>query len=102
MVGSIESQMTTKIENPNNLIQIGIIFKCIKAVMTIIIFTMNGVTNDYFVSVFFFTTSFCGLVYFSKAGYNMPYTPTADMCPDPEYYKVEMLRYKIEKDIIMK
>jgi len=62
-VASAETQLATKISDPSNLIQAGLIFKCIKAAMTIIVFTMNGVTNDYFVSVFFLTTSICGLVY---------------------------------------
>ena len=71
--------------------------------MTIIIFTMNGVTNDYFVSIFFMTTSICGLVYLSKAGYNMPDPPVSEGSTDQDYInQVLTLKYKIEKDIVMK
>ena len=95
-VASSESQLTTKIENPSSLVLAGLIFKSIKAVMTIIIFTMNGTINDYFVSVFFFSTSLCGLVYLQKCGYNYP------LKPKDNENQVYNLRCQIEKDIISK
>jgi len=55
--------------------------------MTIIIFSMNGNINDYMVSVFFFATSLCGLVYLSKCGYSFPEKPEHD-----ENDKVMLLR----------
>ena len=84
------------ITNLSSLIQAGLIFKCLKGGMTIIIFTMNGTINDYFVSTFFFATSACGLVYLSKCGYNFPLTPKDKQSEDPVY----ILRCQIEKDII--
>jgi hypothetical protein len=59
---------------------------------------MNGNINDYFVSVFFFATSLCGLVYLSKCGYNYPLKPKDKENEDPVYN----LRCQIEKDIISK
>ena len=53
--------------------------------MTIIIFTMNGTINDYFVSLFFFSTSVGGLVYLSKCGYNYPLKPKKEEEVDPVY-----------------
>ena len=83
-----ETQLGTKISDPSSLIQAGLIFKCIKAAMTITILSNNGVANDYFVITFFLTTSVCGLVYLSKGGYNIPPTPNADEDDD----KVLVLR----------
>ena len=77
--------MVRKIQNPSSLIQSGIFFKCIKAVMTIVIFTMNGTINDYFVTTFFFATSLGGLVYLNKCGYNYPAKPKNQEEIDPVF-----------------
>jgi len=77
-IASSESSLTQKIHDPSNMIQAGLVLKCIKAGMTITIFTMNGVPNDYFVSFFFLITSICGIIYLSKAGYDIPIKPKQD------------------------
>ena len=57
----------------------------LKAAMTIVIFTMNGTINDYFVSVFFLATSVGGWVYLWKCGYNNPLPPKDKETEDPVY-----------------
>jgi len=46
-----------------------LIFKILKAVMTIIVFSVNGNTNDLFVAFFFLTISANGIVYLNLCGY---------------------------------
>lgn len=65
--------------------------------MTIIVFTMNGTINDYFVAIFFFATSFGGLVYLQRCGFNKPIKPKLE-----ETDQVVQLRQQIEKDLISK
>jgi hypothetical protein len=67
-----------KVNDPTNILLAGLILKCLKACMTIIVFTMNGGSNDYFVTLFFVTTSVCGLVYLSKAGYSTLSAPKGE------------------------
>ena len=76
----------------------GLILKCFKACMTIIIFTLNGTSNDYFVIIFFLTTTVCGLTYLDKAGYSIPPNPSGEEEED----KVEELKRRIVIDTIMK
>jgi len=46
-----------------------VIFKILKAVMTIVVFSVNGNTNDVFVAFFFLTVSINGIIYLYLGGY---------------------------------
>ena len=74
-IAGAEEELTSKISDPSNMVQAGMVLKCIKTILAISIFTMNGATNDYFVSLFFIVTSLCGVVYLRNAGYNVPEKP---------------------------
>jgi hypothetical protein len=97
-IASSESSLMIKIADPSNMLLVGLILKCFKACMTIIIFTMNGTANDYFVTIFFLTTTVCGLTYLDKAGYSIPSNPQGEEEED----KVEELKRRIVVDTIMK
>jgi hypothetical protein len=44
-------------------------FKILKASMTIIVFSVNGNTNDFFVAWFFLAVSINGIIYLRMSGY---------------------------------
>ena len=49
-----------------------VVFKTLKALATIMVFALNGNTNDFFVAFFFFSTSLVGIIYLNVCGYQMP------------------------------
>ena len=57
------AQVKEKIKEPSRLISVSVIFKSMKAIMIIVVFSCNGNLNDYFVAFFFVSTSLCGLIY---------------------------------------
>jgi len=95
-IAGIGGQVKEKIKEPSRLISASVIFKCLKAVMIIVVFTCNGNMNDYFVAFFFVATSMCGLIYLRSSGYELP----EDLSPEEEDNPALILRNKILTDLV--
>ena len=53
-----------QLKDPSSFVMASVIFKTLKAVFTIIVFSLNGNLNDIFVAYFFLVTSLTGTYYF--------------------------------------
>ena len=71
-IASTESQLRDRIKSPSTYLMASVIFKILKAITTIMVFSLNGNNNDYFVAFFFFSTSLNGIIYLKICGYQMP------------------------------
>ena len=62
-VASVETMIDNKIKEPSTYLMSSLFFKILKAIMTIIVFSVNGNTNDFFVAWFFLSISINGISY---------------------------------------
>ena len=68
-VASIETMIDSKIKMGSTYLMSSLFFKILKASMTIIVFSVNGNTNDFFVAWFFLAVSINGIIYLRMSGY---------------------------------
>ena len=68
-VAATDVQISEKVKTPGAYLMASVIFKILKAVMTIVVFSVNGNTNDVFVAFFFLTVSINGIIYLYLGGY---------------------------------
>lgn len=70
-VAMAESEIESKIFESGSILTISMTFKIMNACLTIMVFTYNGNSNDYFIGLFFFFTCFLGRNYFRLAGFRI-------------------------------
>ena len=71
-IASTEAKIKDRIDSPTTYLMAAVIFKILKGVATILIFSMNGSSNDFYVAWFFFCSSVNGIIYLEICGYHMP------------------------------
>ena len=64
-----DREAKSMLENVNDLVNSSIFLKTLKACLIVVMFTVNGTVNDYFLCLFFMTTSLSGLIYLKISGY---------------------------------
>ena len=60
----LEKVSQTRVKSPEGFIWTRYIMSCIKGMLMMTVFIVNGVSNDFFIGCSFFATTIIGYVYF--------------------------------------
>ena len=69
-VATAETEVESQIQEPGSILSVSIVFKVVNAMLVIVVFTLNGNINDYFVLFFFMSSCILGRDFFYYAGFS--------------------------------